>query len=239
MPVPADWRPLFPKSTYRTFLDIDPEKALLPLRGVPRPAGCPLSGSVLFVSDRNRYRLCSDRAAAREEPAARSRCLCSRCCAVSASPFSLSDGNQHIEFSPIALPCAQPAARSRCLCSRCEAVSASPFSLSDGNQHIEFSPTALPCAQPAARSRRICSRCSAVFCYLRFGARARSFTRHRPPVVSTRGARMLRHRLLGRPRHLEKNLKIFSSQRASPNSSEMRPSECMQENFSRSYRGKS
>ena len=105
MPVPADWRPLFPKSTYRTFLDIDPEKALLPLRGVPRPAGCPLSGSVLFVSDRNRYRLCSDRAAAREEPAARSRCLCSRCCAVSASPFSLSDGNQHIEFSPIALPC--------------------------------------------------------------------------------------------------------------------------------------
>ena len=68
MRIPADWAPLFPKSTYRTFLDIDPEKALLPLRGVPRPAGCPLSGSVLFVSDRIRYRLCSDRAAAREEP---------------------------------------------------------------------------------------------------------------------------------------------------------------------------
>ena len=47
MPVPADWGPLFPKSTYRKVADIGPEKALLPLRGVLLPAGCPLSGSIV------------------------------------------------------------------------------------------------------------------------------------------------------------------------------------------------
>ena len=177
MRIPADWAPLFPKSTYRTFLDIDPEKALLPLRGVPRPAGCPLSGSVLFVSDRIRYRLCSDRAAAREEPfqslfppmeISTSSFLRSHCRASSLPPAAAASAPDARPFQLLFPPTeintssflrshcrarSLPPAAAASAPDGCEAVSVSLSS--DGNQHIEFSPIAirhrgLPC-QPAGQ----------------------------------------------------------------------------------------
>ena len=48
MRVPAGWKPLFPKSTYRNIADIGPEKAPLRLRGVLFPAGCRLRTSSLI-----------------------------------------------------------------------------------------------------------------------------------------------------------------------------------------------
>ena len=93
---------------------------------------------------------------------------------------------------------------------------------------------------PTLALKRRCCRCEA-FCYRQVApSPARSFAIARQSTSTLRRvnppARDAPTSTTWPATGLRKILKFFSEQLASPNSSEMRPSGCMQENFSRSYR---